>query len=140
MEIVTITLKVIQEIIQMIAMMLGGGFGEQADLKQGASSLLMAQKGMVAIQGMSSLASGVSSIGLGEIDETQAFVVKEQQIISTLSSALHSFLKEVQQDSNKERSLFMQKLMAEVKSQESLSSNLYDGNETGIEILVSGAV
>jgi len=140
MEIVTITLQVVQEIIQMIAMMMGGGFGEQADLKQGSSSLLMAQKGMVGMQSVSMLSSSVSSLGVGEVDETQAVVVKEQQIIGALSSALHSFLKEVQQDSNKERALFMQKLMAEVKSQESLSSNLYDGNTTGIEILVSGAV
>jgi hypothetical protein len=138
MEAVTITLQVVQEIIQMIAMMLGGGFFEQAEFKAG-SSVMMAQRGMNAVQSMAMLTSAVSSYGLGSVEEKQGTTTTSQQIIASIASVLHSFLDEIQKDANKGRSLFIEQQAAEVKSQMALSGHLYDGTAAGINVLVSGA-
>jgi uncharacterized protein with GYD domain len=135
----TITASIIQELMQMIAMVVGGGFMDQVEVLEGESDSSMLQK----IMNIGMLGSQSSNAALSfENGDTQEVLSKTTQWLGkekAMFAVLQTLLDQIQQNAQQARALFTKQVSEEVQSLYKMSESLYTGDQAGIKVLLSGA-
>ncbi len=136
-----ISLGIIQGIMTAISMMAGGGFLNQANIgREGSSLFALLQRVSGMAQTANQAGQSMFSFTQAEIEKTAAKVQYKEQINTTLSNLLQSYLGNFIQEGKTERSAFIKEQGEETESQNLLVLNLQKGNEEAIKVLTQQAV
>ncbi len=124
--------KTLAQVIPMVSIM-GSCMGEGS----GSTILLNAQA--IGFTVNQSIQAG-SSLAMSHVDELQADATTGLQMSTAVSELLHSLWKQIHQDASKEVNHYIALQKAENKQISALSAHMFDGDKTGVEVLMSQAV
>jgi hypothetical protein len=129
-------LPIIQQLIQMIALMVGSGMlagatldGVLSKLPRGVSLLSLIPQG----------AESASSYGLYGTQDREASAVTAISMEGSVADLLHSFIEQLQKDANLEREIMTRDQTQEAQSTLAMAGHLHDGDNAAIQILISAA-
>lgn len=129
-------MQVIQQLIQMIALMFGSG------MMSGATIEGVAQSMPRAVNLLSLIPQGANVAGEYGLYQTQ---IKESKAVTAIAmngsvaDLLHSFIEQLQKDMNLEREIMTKDQTQEAQSTLGMAGHLHDGDNAMVQILISAA-
>ncbi|MGB7978562.1 MAG: hypothetical protein WCF19_05325 [Chlamydiales bacterium] len=125
-------MQVIQQLVQMIAMMGGSGMVTESMISSLPRVVQLAQLGP-------NIVEAASNYGMYETTEQQAGAVTAMQMNGSVADLLHAFIDQLQKDANLDRDIMINEQTQEAQSTMSMAGHLHDGDNAAIQILISAA-
>lgn len=129
-------MQVMQQLIQMVAMMMGSGMMSGATIEG-------VVQGLPRIANLASLAPQsvqvAGSYGMYETEMKESKAIKAIAMDGSIADLLHSFIEQLQKDANMERDVMTRDQTQDSQSTLGMAGHLHDGDNAMIQILVSAA-
>ncbi len=126
----------IQQLIQMVALMAGSGMLNGANMEGVVSNL---PRAVNLLQLAPQSAEVASSYGMYQTKMAESKAVTALAMNGSVADLLHSFIEQLQKDSNLDRDIMIKEQTQEAQSTSLMAGHLHDGDNAAIQILISAA-
>ena len=133
-------LQIMNQLMQMIALMAGSGIASGASFNiAGAGNAANMQRIANGLSIFPEGANAAAAYGNSEVSSATATAVTALAKNQTVAELLQQFLDQIQKDGSLARDRYTAQQQQELRSDQVMSSHLFDGDAVGVQILLSAA-